>query len=150
MLSTQESLTQNLIGTMWHLLTALRDPEYQRLEWVARENLHAMEDVLEDFCGNVEGLPGWTFSENLAWVYRSFGIPVGNALLPVYVAIEATLPTHPKEENELESFLDSSAWLNVIASASTAFDFLDSVAVKDEHGLPVFYNPPDCEENVNS
>jgi hypothetical protein len=136
-----DKLRQNLMGTVLYLLDVLRDPDYQRAYWLEREDIHAMQDVLEDYDSAVAGIRTWTFAQNLASAYRSYGIPVANVLLPVYVAIEECRPIEPDNVQGLPEFLGSSEWLTVVERARAAFEYIDRTIAKDERGVPISYDP---------
>ena len=150
MTDPSEKLTQNLMGTAWSLLSALKDLEFQRTEWAEKSDLHAIFDVVNDFTGLIEGLDGWSFAENLSYVYKSFGIPVANVLLPVYTALEASLSNLPRSADGILGFLESEEWRNVIDQSERAFQFVDRVIARDESGLPVTYNPTTWEVSSHS
>jgi len=83
MTNPTDKLRQNLTANAWFLLAGLIDKDHQQNQWATRGDIHAMEDLLEDFDDSVAGFTDRNFGESLAYVYDDCGVLVGNALLPV-------------------------------------------------------------------
>jgi len=103
-----------------------------------------MEDLLEDFDDSVAGFTDRNFGESLAYVYDEYGVLVGNALLPVYAAIERCEASRLASVNDLASFLSSPEWIKVMEWAQIAFDIVDAAVAKDDQGSLIQYEPDEC------
>jgi hypothetical protein len=145
MAANHDKLTQNVAAKMWSLLNFLRDLDFQRRQWAQGEDIHSFDDLINDFDIEVSGLEEWNFSQRIASLYRSYGIPFANLILPVYVAICECSAIDPVEPNDLAVFLESKEWLGVVNRARVAFDFIDQRITKGSDGLPLSYDPTTWE-----
>lgn len=138
---TQEKLTQNVTAQMWGWLSLLRDADYQLRTWVKGKDVHAFEDLLNNFDTPLSGTPGRSFARQLAELYKNYGIPVANAILPVYVAIESCPIDEYTTADSLVAVLSSPEWHLVVKRSAEAFEFIDNMIPKDESGWPISYDP---------